>query len=249
MTSDRAPAPAPRTEASPIASPFALTPQQIAFFTTFGFLKLPGLLRADIDEITNAFEAVFEAEPEPIVLQGNEYHRVRDPRFADAPRLTIPLFVERNATLDGLRTDPRILGIASSLLGEDFEYAYSDGNLFYCDVLWHFDAFGAPIHQNHLKMYVYLDALRHDTGALRVIPGTGDLAGPYVTAIRTTFNDPDEARAALGIEADEVPSWTLEVEPGDLIVGNYRTMHATFGGGARRRLFTVNFRALLPAAS
>jgi hypothetical protein len=40
-----------------------------------------------------------------------------------------------------------------------------------------------------------------------------------------------------------VPSWTVDVDPGDLVVGNFRTMHASFNGGVRRRLFTMNFAA------
>ena len=31
--------------------------------------------------------------------------------------------------------------------------------------------------------------------------------------------------------------------PGDLIVGNFRTLHGSFNGAPRRRLFTVNFSA------
>jgi ectoine hydroxylase-related dioxygenase (phytanoyl-CoA dioxygenase family) len=156
--------------------------------------------------------------------------------------------VEQHPALDRLRTDPRITGIAASLLGPDFEYAYSDGNLFYCDVYWHFDAFGSPIEQRHIKMYFYLDALRRDTGALRVIPGSSDIDGSFVAAVRPLFMDPDKARETLGIALEDVPSWTLEVDPGDVIVGNYRTMHATFGGGPRRRLFTVNFKEPLGTA-
>jgi len=232
---------------TPVSGTFALTPQQIAYFDTFGFLKLPGLFRADIGELTAAFESVFAATDEPMVLSNNPYHQTRDARFQDRPRLTVPLFIEQNEALGRLRTDPRVVGIAQSLLGPEFEYAHSDGNLFYCDVYWHLDAFGSPIHQRHIKLYFYLDALRHESGALRVIPGTGDLGGSYVTTVRQLFNDPDTARQTLGIELDEVPSWTLEVDPGDVIIGNYRTMHATFGGGPRRRLFTVNFKEPLPA--
>jgi hypothetical protein len=241
---------APETTSHPTPAAtrgFSLTPQQVAFFDTFGFVKLPGLFRSEIGDITAAFEEVFAATDEPMVLSNNPYHQSRNPQFEDKPRLTVPLFIEQNETLGRLRTDPRVVGIAESLLGPDFEYAHSDGNLFFCDVYWHLDAFGSPIHQRHIKLYFYLDALRHDSGALRVIPGTGDLGGSYVTAIRGLFNDPDHARSTLGLELDEVPSWTLEVDPGDVLVGNYRTMHATFGGGPRRRLFTINFKEPLPA--
>ena len=41
--------------------PQLLTPQQQRFFETFGFLKLEGLLRDDIDWVRHEFEAVWEA--------------------------------------------------------------------------------------------------------------------------------------------------------------------------------------------
>ena len=56
-------------------------------------------------------------------------------------------------------------------------------------------------------------------------------------------HQPNRVPDNVGVAIDEVPSWTLEVEPGDLIVGNFRTMHGSFNGAARRRLFTVNFAA------
>jgi len=37
----------------------SLTPKQKAFFETFGYLVLPGLLADEIDWITEEFEAVF----------------------------------------------------------------------------------------------------------------------------------------------------------------------------------------------
>ena len=38
-----------------------MSPQQQRFFETFGFLKLEGLLRDDIDWVRDEFEAVWEA--------------------------------------------------------------------------------------------------------------------------------------------------------------------------------------------
>ena len=41
--------------------PQLLSPQQQRFFEAFGFLKLEGLLRDDIDWVRHEFEAVWEA--------------------------------------------------------------------------------------------------------------------------------------------------------------------------------------------
>ena len=40
-------------------SAFSLSEQQIRFFETFGYLGFPGLMADRIDEITEAFEAVW----------------------------------------------------------------------------------------------------------------------------------------------------------------------------------------------
>ena len=37
-------------------------------------------------------------------------------------------------------------------------------------------------------------------------------------------------------------AWPLEMQPGDLVVFNHRIKHASFGGGTRRRMFTINLQ-------
>ena len=61
--------------------------------------------------------------------------------------------------------------------------------------------------------------------------------------VRRLTDDPEQVPEILGVELDEIPSSALEVNPGDLIVTNFKTLHGSFNGGVRRRLFTVNFRA------
>jgi ectoine hydroxylase-related dioxygenase (phytanoyl-CoA dioxygenase family) len=43
-----------------------------------------------------------------------------------------------------------------------------------------------------------------------------------------------------GIHGRDVPAVALETQPGDLVLFNHNTKHAAFGGGARRRMFTMN---------
>jgi len=45
-----------------------------------------------------------------------------------------------------------------------------------------------------------------------------------------------------GVDGPSVPCTTLPSEPGDLLMWDFRTLHASYGGHARRRLFTLNFR-------
>ncbi len=222
---------------------FELTPQQVAFYRTFGFVKLPGLFAAEIERIDRGFEEVFAADVERMEFEAsNSYHHVRDAELSSLPRVIIPRFIDQSDDLRWLRDDPRTVGIVRSLLGTDTAYNESDGNLMNCEVFWHIDSYGSPVTIDHLKLYFYLDHLTADSGALRVIPGSEDLSSPYAQQLHRYLTHPETVPDTLGVALDEIPAHVLEVEPGDVIAGNFRTLHASFRGSPRRRLFTVNFK-------
>jgi Phytanoyl-CoA dioxygenase (PhyH) len=223
---------------------FALADQQVTYFKTFGFLKVPGLFARDVERIGKGFEDVFAAETPEVLDPANPYHRTRHERYEGETRTIIRQFVDKSPDLRWLRHDGRVLGVVRSLLGDRFVYAESDGNLFNCDVYWHIDVYGAAANVEHVKLSFYLDPLRGDTGALRVIPGSHFVGTGYAGALyKHLSREPRRVTEHVGVEVDEVPSWTVEVDPGDLVVGNFRTMHASFNGGLRRRLFTMNYSA------
>jgi Phytanoyl-CoA dioxygenase (PhyH) len=222
---------------------FDLTKSQVAYFETFGFLKIPALYAREIDRIREGFEEVFANEPSELLDPRNPYHRARDPRYEEETREIIPAFIDRSPKLSWLRDDPRTVAVAKGLLGDGYVYAESDGNLFNCDVYWHLDVYGAVEGVEHIKLSFYLDELNHDTGALRVIPGSHFDSTYAKKLYRGLAHEPARVRDNYGVSVEEIPSWTLEVTPGDLIVGNFRTMHGSFNGAPRRRLFTVNFSA------
>ena len=220
-----------------------VTPQQVAWFETFGFLVLRGVFTEDMERIRDGFEEVFAREEAQLLDPENEFHRTSDPQYERETRWIIPAFIDKSEKLKWLRDDPRVDAIPRALLGDDFQYAESDGNLFNCNVLWHMDAYGASADALHIKVYFYLDALQRDAGSLRVIPGSHHRGGYMGALVRRLTEDPERVPEILGVELDEIPSSALEVNPGDVIVTNFRTFHGSFNGGARRRLFTVNFRA------
>ena len=214
-----------------------LTPQQVSFYETFGFLRLPGLFRDEIEEIDKGFEAVFADEHHPRMEIEVDLHR-------NEPRTMVPHFIDKHPALVGLRDDPRILGVVRSLLGPSFEYAESDGNLYFCDSEWHCDIYGSPMTVRHVKLSFYLDALRADSGAPRLIPGTNHWQSGFARNLRTSFKEFGQIPSIYGVEGPDVPSVTLESNPGDLLMWDFRTLHASYFGRPRRRLFTLNFREL-----
>ena len=51
----------------------------------------------------------------------------------------------------------------------------------------------------------------------------------------------------VGVEGKDVPCAALETTAGDVVVFNHNCKHAAFGGGGRRRMFTLNACQRYPA--
>ena len=208
-----------------------LTEQQLAYFDTFGFLKFPGLLAEEVERISEAFGETWRS------VGGGHDGRPHDHERRSA---LVP-FIDRTEYLSALLDDPRIEGIAASLLGEDFNYSGSDGNYYVGDTKWHSDGYVGRKYLS-VKMAFYLDPATNDTGCLRVIPGShkyGDKFGDDLqeVLVRSTDNRNEDA---WGIRGSDVPAAALETVPGDLLMFNHNIKHASFGGGTARRMFTIN---------
>jgi ectoine hydroxylase-related dioxygenase (phytanoyl-CoA dioxygenase family) len=94
----------------------------------------------------------------------------------------------------------------------------------------------------HVKLLFYLDPVRADSGALRVTPETHHFRETFARTLRQKVKDPTAIDDELGIEPRDLPSVSLESDPDDLLVCDFRTTHASFHGGMHRRLFTMNYR-------
>ncbi len=210
-----------------------LSEQQHAFFRTFGFLAFPGLFADDIAAITEAFEDVWQRHG------GGHGGKAHD----GTARSALAQFIDLDERLSALLDDPRILGIASGLLGDDFNYAGSDGNFYVGDTRWHSDGWRSN-GVVYIKMAFYLDPVGADSGCLRVIPGSAHTEDRFAQALQTEIR---QSRELWGIDGHDVPAFALETQPGDLILFNHNTKHGAFGGGARRRMFTLNLSRRYPA--
>ena len=141
--------------------------------------------------------------------------------------------------------DPRIDGIFTSLLGADYNYLGSDGNFYVGDTNWHSDTDwsgkmrGKPP-RIFYKLALYLDPVTADSGALRVIPGSQHYGDRFAEALQANLRGAPET---LGLSGDQVPAIALTSNPGDVVVFNQNTKHSAWGGGNRRRMFTINCTA------
>jgi len=210
-----------------------LSDQQRAFFQAFGFLAFPGLFAADIAAITQAFEDVWQQHG------GGHAGKAHDGKARSA----LVQFIDQDERLCALLDDPRLLGIASGLLGDDFNYRGSDGNYYVGDTRWHSDGWRTN-GVLHIKMAFYLDPVGATSGCLRVIPGSGYTEDQYAQTLQAAIG---QSQDIWGIEGRAVPAMALETQPGDLILFNHNLKHAAFGGGDRRRMFTLNLCQRYPA--
>ena len=217
-----------------------LNKQQLAFFDTFGYLGLPGLLRDCADQVIAAFEQVWEERG------GGHEGKEHDPTRRSA---LLP-FPGRHPYLASLIDDPRIHDIAVSILGEDFNYTGGDGNLYVGDTNWHSDGFSNE-RLPSIKIAFYLDAMTRETGALRVIPGSHRVGDAYADAVQTQIMMPDRdagSEVNWGIQGDQIPAVAFESVAGDVLVFNHNLKHGAFGGSQRRRMYTMNFCQRYPEA-
>jgi hypothetical protein len=211
---------------------YFLTSQQLAHMDAFGYLVFPGLLSDRIEKITEEFERVFTERG------GGHNGRQHD----GTARSCILPFIDQSEYLSALLDDPRIDGIFESLLGSDYVYLGSDGNFYVGDTGWHSDTDwsgkmrGSPPRVFY-KMALYLDPVDAASGALRVVPGSHRYGDQFAEDMQRLLR---RSETELGMKGDAVPSIVLDSRPGDVVVFNQNTKHSAWGGGSRRRMFTIN---------
>lgn len=208
---------------------------QRLFFDAYGHVVLRGLFADEIDELSDAFDEVFDDPANPRMDMNIIGHRWRS-RFA------MGAFVEIHPRLTELMTDPRLVGAARGLLGEGAAYSCSDGAVYHCETEWHYDTPTHDLDRRHVKFAFYLEPLEADRGAPRVMPGShllnrtyrGGPLEPYLG-----FDGATEERT--GILGEHLPHWPLPTQPGDVVAWDFRILHSSYGRTDPRRKFALNY--------
>ena len=198
-----------------------LTIAQKHQFETLGFLRLPQLIPSDEMQIyIEAFDATMEK------ANGGT-------PWAHAPKRqqVVPFYRHNPAVYHRLLDDDRMIEVVEDLVAEDFVFTVSEGLHHYGGTGWHHDDIGPESH-THLKIVLFLEAVRADTGCLSVLPGS------QFSAFRERMERCRDDILPLG---KDVPgTYPIESDPGDAVVFNVKLYHAAFGDNSRRGIY-INF--------
>ncbi len=204
-----------------------LTAEQVAHFETFGFLLLRQAFSPDeTAKITSAFEEVLAEDRSGRAFDGEK-------------RQAVLGVAERRPLLTGLIESDLIYEAMEQLLGPNFVWVGSDGNLYVGDTDWHPDS--RNLDYRRIKVAFYLDPVTAETGCLRVIPGSH--RDPLHSALLGLMPANPAGTTPFGVPPRGLPYYPLESRPGDVVMFDQCTWHAAFGGRTGRRMFTFNFSA------
>ncbi|MFN2464032.1 MAG: phytanoyl-CoA dioxygenase family protein [Candidatus Dormibacteria bacterium] len=188
-------------------------------FKTFGFATWRNALSAEEvrqieDELMSAMEQAHTARP----FDGSERH-------------WLPLLTPRTPKIASLAEDPRFYEKAKELVDGDVILMVTDGNRYVTDTPWHPDGVTGKTSLG-VKFFVYLGSLRADTGALRVVPGSH---------LEPLHQELGEYARRDGVGVDDIPSYSFDCEPGDVLAFDFPIWHASAGGSKDRRMCTVEY--------
>jgi len=218
-----------------------LTKQQTIGFETFGLLLIRSAFSAqEIERIKIGSDQLWASE------------LATNPKFCDGDCLTSA--VERSDQLRWLVEDDRIFLSMQQLLGKDFIWSGSESHRRpaddidlqrYTDHPWHADrgGDGRELEYTRIKIMLYLQPMRKQTGALRVIPGSHRL--PLHSSL-CSFEEAHHKNAKplyFGTTGNDVPSYALETEPGDMIMFNQALYHAVYGKAGQRQYLALKYAA------
>jgi hypothetical protein len=199
-----------------------LTTGQVDHFRTFGFTVLRGYLadcvgalRAEVDAaIRDAYAATYDER----VFDGISGHYL-----PMASRLTP---VSMSLVCD----DPRLIGAAEQLLGGPVIPECPEGVLYFFEAGWHTDD---GIGVRGVKFAAYFDELTAGTGALRLVPGSHHPEQNARLAACNCRRGPARSEAEAAACQESFPGYVAGTSPGDVIVFDLRTWHASTGGRDR----------------
>ncbi len=226
-----------------------VTERQQAHYETFGFLFFKGLFSAEeMSEIGEQADRIWWAETQKPGF-----------RLSDQGSQHTSPFVELSPILSNIVEDDRVYLAAQRLLGEGMVWTNSEGNITgYGAAPWHPDRRNmAPgdLDYPRLKVMLYLDEVKAENGALRVMPGShrNPLHDSLYSMLQKQDNDmdwdvipetEDPADMPYGVAGDRMPCHVVESQPGDVLFFNQCLWHSAYNAYAGRRYIALKFAGM-----
>ena len=219
---------------------FVVTPAMINFYNAFGFLKIQGFFQSEYQMISERFDK----------LMSERFKDVNQPK-----NFLYPQFIDSDEKLSDLLILPKLNRLISALMGDDFVYKGSDGNIFNNPTPWHRDYL---IRTRSAKVLIYLEQNDELSGAIRMIPGTHFVDDSYSSSVGDALTWPEppvqggfDEKQKFGLGHNpmefgrnlELPQAVVSNAPGDLIIFNHNLIHCTNRPKKpkRRRLLGLHF--------
>ena len=210
-----------------------LTKDQVQQFEAFGFLHLKQLFTGP--------------ETAGIAAAANEVwadELGRPPRDTDC--MSLPRIVEPHPGLTELLVlDDRLYRPLRQLLGDDMIWSGSEGNRGFEEGKtshhWHADRPGRrELGYLRIKVMIYLDPMRREQGAFRVIPGS------HLPGFHELLQPMQEAHVEgspvfFGIDGADILCHAVETDPGDAVLFSQNLFHAVYGKTGARRYIALKY--------
>ena len=197
-----------------------LTKIQLVQFQVFGCVVLRGVLTADeIETAGSEFDVGLGLTHE-------------SDRSRSGVRGQLNWTNQRPETpfLASLLEDERLYGAAKQILGDDAVGFFARCNSFNgYRTEWHPDIVDRA--WRGIKLGFYLDPLDGETGALRLIPGSHNdpfFSDIHQVDLRHSYSG---GESGAGLNVEDVPAFIAISEPGDVVIFDTHTWHASYGGG------------------
>ena len=207
-----------------------LTEEQIHQFKTFGFVVMRSVFTTDeLKTIQAEFDHRAEAASSYEPFDGTKRH-------------SFNMMGDETPFFASLMEDPRFAEAAEQLFG-DVIGEIAAANRYVSSSSWHTDS-GAH-EAAGVKFAMYLQPVRADTGALRVIPGSHKL--PWFDELnerpplRHGWARQNVARAAAPEVIASIPGFACESDPGDVVAFDERLWHASLGGASDRHMCDITY--------
>jgi len=200
------------------------TESLVNYYHTFGFIKIDNLF-------INSNEAMIKAFLYNTLNHGKNIHDY------------IPQAMEHVEYFVNILLNKKIHSILEKIFKNKYEYTGSDSKIYVANTNWHCDR---KTENHFLKCCFYLDKLNEQNGCLRVLPGSQNKNDLYNNVLSKNviplflgsggFNE-----SFLNIKNENVPSFNIETNFGDLIIFNLSLYHCAFNNNINKKMICMNY--------